>query len=886
MSDTVVRIIISESGAPAAAASVRAIGTGATEAAAGVDTLKSSMLQLQGALAAAGLVLGIQQILGLSEAYQNSIQKIRNNATSVEDLAGKQEKLYAIALKSHQAFDDVTKTFTGMDKAVKAMGGTSEETMQITENLSKALTASGKTGEDVSGAMKRLGLAFATGKADGRTFQTLFMQFPELLNLVAKSMSGVNGDVGKLRAGLNDGSITAKQMLDAIKNLGGAGSELEQKFARVEVTMTQAWTDIGTALEEYVGQTDQAWGVTSKLAAVLEFVANNLNLVMPIVSGLGVAITLLGVKMIATSGAASGLMAAIGANKWALIAGAVVALAGLFGNFLGKIQILGSGISVLGALSAAFNGLLSVGQAVLTWLTSTQAGFEVLIGIGATLAVVMGVTLVSSIGGTLVTAFTTLTAVVRTLSAALISTLFNPIGASVALFIAGAVAVAYYTGSLEKLTASVGAAAAKIGSELKKSMEDASNELNKNGIAQKEWQGTWKDTQHNVTSAAGQIKTDVGSMGDATKKAMSEGSIGIQMYWQEMTRSQQQTKATLQAMGQTTAAAATVINEAWHHAADDPDAGLKAYEQRLLETEKAQDDFARAIGEKTHAAAQTNVDALGRCKNAVGGYQGNVEAADAMTQKFGSTIASTSQSNAQWYDTWTTQAEHDLDDLMKKQDEAAAAARTGSGGGGGGGGGGGAGGGTGEFTFVPPGWEGAFQQQQLLLKQIQQVEDQIKQVDYASQKQQLNDQLHGINTATDQQLTQYETLQKQLQLKEMELNRALDNNKAGVYYSPDPNIDQIQKSVDAPTYGFATGGSFKVGGNGGVDSQLVKFMATPGERVNIQTPGQQGGGGGAAPIAVHMNVYATDASGFARTRTQRQIATQLESGLSRIRLGG
>lgn len=37
---------------------------------------------------------------------------------------------------------------------------------------------------------------------------------------------------------------------------------------------------------------------------------------------------------------------------------------------------------------------------------------------------------------------------------------------------------------------------------------------------------------------------------------------------------------------------------------------------------------------------------------------------------------------------------------------------------------------------------------------------------------------------------------------------------------------------------FATGGSFKVGGNGGTDSSLVAFRATPGEMVNVRTGDQ------------------------------------------------
>lgn len=43
--------------------------------------------------------------------------------------------------------------------------------------------------------------------------------------------------------------------------------------------------------------------------------------------------------------------------------------------------------------------------------------------------------------------------------------------------------------------------------------------------------------------------------------------------------------------------------------------------------------------------------------------------------------------------------------------------------------------------------------------------------------------------------------------------------------------------------GFANGGSFTVGGGGGIDSQLVAFKATPGETVDVRKPGQEAGGG-------------------------------------------
>ena len=55
---------------------------------------------------------------------------------------------------------------------------------------------------------------------------------------------------------------------------------------------------------------------------------------------------------------------------------------------------------------------------------------------------------------------------------------------------------------------------------------------------------------------------------------------------------------------------------------------------------------------------------------------------------------------------------------------------------------------------------------------------------------------------------------------------------------------------------FATGGSFDVGGAGGVDSQLVQFRASPGERVSVQRTGASDGGGGSQQIVFNNNAIA------------------------------
>jgi hypothetical protein len=53
--------------------------------------------------------------------------------------------------------------------------------------------------------------------------------------------------------------------------------------------------------------------------------------------------------------------------------------------------------------------------------------------------------------------------------------------------------------------------------------------------------------------------------------------------------------------------------------------------------------------------------------------------------------------------------------------------------------------------------------------------------------------------------------------------------------------------------GFKNGGSFNVGGRGGVDKNIVAFRATKGERVDISTSAQQRSGGGGGEVRLYLD---------------------------------
>jgi hypothetical protein len=94
----------------------------------------------------------------------------------------------------------------------------------------------------------------------------------------------------------------------------------------------------------------------------------------------------------------------------------------------------------------------------------------------------------------------------------------------------------------------------------------------------------------------------------------------------------------------------------------------------------------------------------------------------------------------------------------------------------------------------------------------------------------------------------------------------------GDLLKPDGFLADFAKGVKG-LFGFASGGSFTVGGGGQTDSQLVMFRATPGERVTVQTPAQAAGG--RRPLVIHIN------QSFA-PGTDRRTLSQAASEAARV----
>jgi hypothetical protein len=141
-------------------------------------------------------------------------------------------------------------------------------------------------------------------------------QLPVVADVLAKSMGVTRGELRYLAF---QSKVTTEVMIRAFEE---ARAELEEKFGRRIPTLSEGWSVLSSAVLKYVGETDQAVGITRTLAAGMQTAARNANVLGPALFGVGSAL----VTLVLPFGKLKSLLALAGTN-WlaAIIVGAAAA---------------------------------------------------------------------------------------------------------------------------------------------------------------------------------------------------------------------------------------------------------------------------------------------------------------------------------------------------------------------------------------------------------------------------------------------------------------------------------------------------------------------------------------------------------------------------------
>ena len=338
-------------------AGFEAVGNQAQQAAdkvrAEVGKIGSGLSGLTGLLAGLASVGFAKSILDTADAMQSVNSQVRQVTSSETEYLAVQRQLLDTANNTRASLESTANLYVSTSRALKDYGYTQQEILKFTETTNNAMTIGGVGAQQQAAALMQLSQALGSGVLQGDEFKSISEAAPILLDTIAEYMGKSRAEIKKLGS---EGQLTADVIFKAIS---GASEKFGEQAAKMPMTMGQALTVFSNNWQSMVSKLLNDSGAMSGIAAIIKLIADNLNLVVPIVAGFAVAVAAATAQVI-------GLNVAMLANPFGIIAVAIGTVIGLIARFGDEIDVFGGGWSNLSDVIRAVWQLITetIGEAV------------------------------------------------------------------------------------------------------------------------------------------------------------------------------------------------------------------------------------------------------------------------------------------------------------------------------------------------------------------------------------------------------------------------------------------------------------------------------------------------------------------------------------------
>lgn len=230
--------------------------------------------------------LGATYLIEAADTYRRINTQLRVVIDSAHDLAAAEATLYEMSMRTRTGYQQTVNFYSRLARSTKQLALSQEDLLRITETVQKTIIIGGATTQEASAAAVQLGQGLASDRLSGDELKSILENAPRLAQAIAEGM-GVS--IGRLRELGAEGQLTAARITDALLEMSDT---VDEQFARVEMTVGQAITNLDSALTRYIGRADESVGITAALAGGINNLAQNFS---------GVADTLLTVLGAATA---------------------------------------------------------------------------------------------------------------------------------------------------------------------------------------------------------------------------------------------------------------------------------------------------------------------------------------------------------------------------------------------------------------------------------------------------------------------------------------------------------------------------------------------------------------------------------------------------------
>ena len=242
------------------------------------DRASASVSRFEGALNKVGVAIAsaitidtAKKLIAIGDEMATLQARVTRLSPSVDAARESMSSLSAIASETGGSLAETEKLWESLTTSLKSTGATNAQILQLTSTLQKIGTIGGSSAEEMSNALRQFGQSMSRGTIQAEEFNSIVEQMPELARQMAAGL-GISTD--QLRQKMLEGKLTAQDALNAIQK---QTEYVNAEFEKMPVNVDRAKNSLDVAFRNAINDLNQAIGLTSTLAGLMQSVADNLN---------------------------------------------------------------------------------------------------------------------------------------------------------------------------------------------------------------------------------------------------------------------------------------------------------------------------------------------------------------------------------------------------------------------------------------------------------------------------------------------------------------------------------------------------------------------------------------------------------------------------------
>ena len=236
--------------------------------------LKDEISVLGKAFGILASALAVQSLKRSIDTYTNIQNKIKALSGETTDYAYIQEELYQISQRSRTSLEGTAQLYSRLIIAQKQLGASTQELMEFTEGVGKALQISGTSAFTQRGVLLQLSQAIGTNVVRAEEFNSILEGGIRIAQAAADGIDEAGGSISKLRKLVIDGKLSSQEFFEAILS---QIPKLEEEFAKTIPTIDQSLVMLDNSWTMFLGKLNETTGASKAIALALRDVSENMD---------------------------------------------------------------------------------------------------------------------------------------------------------------------------------------------------------------------------------------------------------------------------------------------------------------------------------------------------------------------------------------------------------------------------------------------------------------------------------------------------------------------------------------------------------------------------------------------------------------------------------